>query len=270
MGHIWPRLVVDAEEEYLVRRKLVRNAWWPKVLSAPIGKRLLVISPHPDDEAIGAGGLLLAHKGLSEIHIVCLTDGERGGALENPPLDPAIAQRCMAEARREELKRVAQLLGARSLEFCGLPDGGVTCNEDAIAKVRSVVRRISPDVVLLPWFLDNHPDHRAANALYARACHDLDCVVLGYEIWETLEANAIFDITQHLAAKLDLIRHYPTQLRTINYLDYASSLARVRAFQTPVNLKREGAVEGFLALPNVEYCQLAEALAKPRPQAPGS
>jgi N-acetylglucosamine malate deacetylase 1 len=265
LGHIWPQLLIGDEAEFIARRQLVRRAWWPKVLTAPLGKRLLVISPHPDDEAIGAGGLLLAHKGKSEIHILSLTNGEGGGALENPPSDPKEELALMAAARREELKRVAAELGSASLEFLSIPVGNISINPENLAKVRAAVERIAPDVVLLPWFLDNHPDHRAANQLYAEACHDMDHLVLGYEIWEMTEPNALFDITPFLEQKMELIRHYVTQLRTVNYLEYAAALARLRAFHGALNADRTGAAEGFVALPNAEYCQLARMLSQPRP-----
>ena len=56
--------------------------------------------------------------------------------------------------------------------------------------------------------------------------------------------------------KLNLIRIYETQNRTVDYLNYIKGLAKVRAFHTPVNQKRNGAVEGFWAVGNKEYCDL--------------
>jgi hypothetical protein len=109
---------------------------------------------------------------------------------------------------------------------------------------------------LLPWFPDEHVDHRRANVLYALACGDIEVTVLGYEIWAMLEPNAVFDITKHMNGKLSLIRNYPSQLRTVDYLGYASCLATVRAFQAALQPLRSGAPEA-LALPNREYCDLA-------------
>jgi LmbE family N-acetylglucosaminyl deacetylase len=268
LGYIKPELLRASEQEYRVRRELLVRGWETARLQAPVGKRILALSPHPDDESIGAGGLLWAHRGKAEIHIVCLTDGEKGGALANPPDDPIAAQRQLAGARREELAKVSEALGARSLEFCSFPDGNIAGTPENVSRLRSVIARIAPDVVLLPWFLDNHPDHRSANALYAAASSDLDCLVLGYEIWALLEPNAVFDITGQLEAKLALIRNFKSQLRTVDYLGYATGLAQTRAYHYPVHPKRSGAVECFVALPNREYCDLVMSLSKPSPSSP--
>jgi hypothetical protein len=40
-----------------------------------------------------------------------------------------------------------------------------------------------------------------------------------------LEPNAVFDIAKHMNGKLSLIRNYPSQLRTVDYLGYTSCLA---------------------------------------------
>ena len=266
IGCIWPKLISGSEEEFLVRRHMLQSAWWPQMLSVPVGKRLLVISPHPDDEAIGAGGLLLAHKGKSEVHILCLTDGQRGGALASPPSDPVAARNALVLERRRELSQVAAELGAVSVQFCGFPDGALPCDDAAASRVRSLVSSVRPDVVLLPWLFDKHPDHRASNRLYAMACHDLECLVLGYEIWGLVEPNAYFDISELLPQKLDLIRKYVTQLRTVNYLDYMQALATVRAFHGAARPNHGGALEAFVALPNTEYCQLVQRLYRPLPK----
>ena len=52
------------------------------------------------------------------------------------------------------------------------------------------------------------------------------------------------------------MKNYRTQLNTIDYLSYVKGLAAVRAFHSPIRNDRSGAVEGYLALPNEEYCKL--------------
>src|SRR5262245_41050295 len=49
----------------------------PTVMEVPEHTRLLVVAPHPDDEVLGAGGLMQrVHEGDGEIRVVYLTDGE--------------------------------------------------------------------------------------------------------------------------------------------------------------------------------------------------
>ena len=198
LGYIKPELLQPNEEEFRIRRQLLARAWEPRQLTAPVGKRILALCPHPDDESIGAGGLLLAHRDLAEIHLVCLCDGARGGSLGGIDNNP----KGLIEARRAEFRKTAATLRAASVQHLDYPDGNIPCSATATERLKSIVSEIRPDVVLLPWFLDGHVDHRHANVLYAQACADLEATVLGYEIWSLLEPNAIFDITGHLADQL--------------------------------------------------------------------
>jgi N-acetylglucosamine malate deacetylase 1 len=252
LGYIKPELARAGAAEFGVRRKMLGRAWTPRQLKAPLGKRLLALCPHPDDESIGAGGLLQAHRGLAEIHLVCLTDGVDGGSLE----DAAVDRAALAAVRGGEFRKTVAALGAASAHHLDYRDGNVPCTETDAARLRSIVSAIRPDVVLLPWFLDAHDDHRQTNLLYARACEEFDCAVLGYEVWSMLEPNAFFDITDHLSGKLSLIANYASQLRTVEYASYASGLARVRGYQAAMRPARTGAAEAFVALPNHEYCDL--------------
>ena len=61
-------------------------------------------------------------------------------------------------------------------------------------------------------------------------------MVLGYEIWSLLTPNAFIDITELLDRKLEAIAQYESQLRTVDYIAFASGLAKVRAFHLPVNV----------------------------------
>jgi N-acetylglucosamine malate deacetylase 1 len=252
LGYVKPQLMTASEEELLVRRKLLTRAWEPRQLTAPIGKRIVALCPHPDDESIGAGGLLLAHRGHSEIHLVCLCKGDRGGELESPEADKSQ----LVETRKAEFRKTAETLNATSVRHLDYPDGAIPCSPEAIEQLRAVIKDIQPDMVVLPWFLDGHPDHRRANVLFAWACSDMEAMVLGYEIWTMLEPNAVFDITPYLPEKLALIQNYRSQLRTVDYVNYADGLARVRAYHAALSTHRSGAAEAFLALPNHEYCEM--------------
>ena len=256
LGYIKPRMLASCDEEYIARCRALSNAWEPRHLKPPVGKTILAISPHPDDEAIGAGGLLWAHREISEIHLLALSSGERGGALDENNLDPAQYASKLAQTRKDEFSRVASMLKAKSCHFFELADGRISFDHTQVERLSLLVKEIKPDIVLLPWFLDNWPDHRRANILYAWACADLQLSVFSYEVWTQLSPNAVLDISDYLEGKLTLLRSYVSQLRTVDYEGYCIGLAKVRAFQFSRRPKRGGTLEAYFALPNQQYCAL--------------
>src|SRR5882724_75495 len=100
LGRIKPDLMHGREEEILARLFALNRRWEPARLKVPLGKRLLVLAPHADDETIGPGGLLLAHRGKCEIHIVNLFNGEGGGRLPAPSAGTAADEKAQLIAAR--------------------------------------------------------------------------------------------------------------------------------------------------------------------------
>ncbi len=104
----------------------------PDPLDVGPGERLLVVSPHPDDETLGAGALVqrvIERGGTSRVAIVTSGDGyveaveyETGRARPRPADFLAYGERRMGEARAA----VRELGGgAVRLQFLGFPDGGL-------------------------------------------------------------------------------------------------------------------------------------------------
>jgi LmbE family N-acetylglucosaminyl deacetylase len=218
---------------------------------------LLVLAPHADDESIGPGGLLLAHRGRSELHILNVFTGAHGGRLPDQSwVDDSAYRAALDAARQKELKTAARLLGAAAVHSLGLADMTTVPSITDAKRLREIVDRVAPDVVLLPWFLDNQRDHRATNVLYAWGCRDVPCMVLGYEIWTLCQPNAVFDITPWLEEKVALVETYQTQVATTDYASYVRGLAHARAFLHRFRQNRSGAAEALLALPGRDYCDV--------------
>ena len=111
------KLLVRSEKEYRARRKLIALVRKPRMLSLPVAKRILVCSPHPDDESVGAGGLLWAHRNISDIHIIVFSKGECGGSLENHSGDNKSYTDVISNARKEEFFKTAKMLNVKSWHF---------------------------------------------------------------------------------------------------------------------------------------------------------
>jgi LmbE family N-acetylglucosaminyl deacetylase len=129
-------------------------------------RRVVVVSAHPDDETLGAGGCLQAlHRAGAEVVLVVATDGEAA----YPALDAA-ARRDLARARRAELDTALrrQGLGEVSVHRLGLPDSGLhECGPALRAALQPLLA--DADAYLAPWAGDPHPDHRAAGLAAAEA-----------------------------------------------------------------------------------------------------
>src|SRR5262249_8495169 len=112
----------------------LKAGWWPSKLCVPIGHRILAISPHPDDETIGAGGLLLAHRGYSEISVITIFNGDGGGLLENVDRDAPNYKDRLVEARLQELHAACAHYSGKVAGGLGLSDGSVPALVEPIAR----------------------------------------------------------------------------------------------------------------------------------------
>jgi LmbE family N-acetylglucosaminyl deacetylase len=217
LGTIKPELLRAGASELAPRLGLYQASWSPKRLEPPLGQRILALSPHPDDEVIGCGGLLLAHAGKAEIRIVDVYNGDGGGALaEGPWRDDQEYNDRLVAVRAAELDAAARTLGASSVSRLNLSDCSGEPGESEVAQLRAVPRDFSPDLVVLPWLLDGHPHHRRVNLLLADAAEGLNFMVIGYEIWSMLIRNAYLDISDLLERKLQIVGLYESQLRTVD------------------------------------------------------
>jgi LmbE family N-acetylglucosaminyl deacetylase len=127
----------------------------------PDKKTVLVIVAHADDMEFTAGGTIakLADRGYS-IHELIATNNERG------TLDPEWSKEYTAEARREEARRGAAVLGVQSVDFLGYEDGRLseTPLNELREKCMRAIRQLRPRI-LFTWDpfapYENHQDHRA-------------------------------------------------------------------------------------------------------------
>jgi LmbE family N-acetylglucosaminyl deacetylase len=157
------------------------DAWraWPGLAQLPPGgpetpASVVVLAAHPDDEVLGAGGLLslLAAAG-TRLRLVAVTDGEAS----HPGLaDPAelITRRCAerAAALRELGAGMAEVIRLK------LPDSRLCRREPELTTlVHQLVKGF--DVCLAPWENDVHADHEAVGRAARQACPRL----FFYPIW---------------------------------------------------------------------------------------
>jgi len=144
-------------------------------------RRLVVVAAHPDDESLGAGGLLAtAHERGWEVDLVLLTSGEL-----SHPASPTHTAEGMARRRVQEAKEALHAVapGAATTRLA-LGDGTVTEFEaDVAARLVDLVRDGAGTLVAAPWRRDGHPDHEAAGRAAATAARRTDATLVEYPVW---------------------------------------------------------------------------------------
>lgn len=125
-----------------------------------MAESILVISPHPDDAEVGAGGTIIkwAEEG-KEIYLVLCTNGDKGSS------DPEMTSDKLAKIRRQEQEEAAKVLGVKEMVFLDYPDGGLEDTPEFREKLVRLIRRFKPEAILANdpykrYF--SHRDHRIA------------------------------------------------------------------------------------------------------------
>ena len=126
--------------------------------------RLLAVGAHPDDIDFGLGGTVtsLVNQGTEVVYCV-ITDGDAGG------FDPTVPRSEIPNIRRNEQRAAADILGVACVHFLGYRDGQLTVTQELRRDISRIIRKETPDVVVIQSPIRNidqmyasHPDHIAA------------------------------------------------------------------------------------------------------------
>ena len=128
--------------------------------SLSLPKRVVIIAPHPDDEAIGCGGLIqaLVEQGTPP-HVIILTGGEGShrGCCD------ITAEDLIAGRHQLTLSATATLgLPAAHVHCLHYPDGGVTFEHPETERLAAMLKELKPDAVFVPHRGEGWNDHLKA------------------------------------------------------------------------------------------------------------
>jgi LmbE family N-acetylglucosaminyl deacetylase len=226
----------------------------------PGGGRVMVLAPHMDDEIIGCGGAIARHaQAGAQIQVVFLTDGRYGFAVDQFTGEERKRKEMeVIAARKDEARRALDVLGIKDLVFLDAIDGKLAEATDVAGRLREALEKFRPDVVYLPCFLEQHPDHRAASAVLLEATRGtgwkFEC--FSYEIWTTLVPNCFVEIDSVIELKKKALGHYQSQLADVDYFHTGLGLNAHRSLGV---LKGTRFAEAYLAVGLAQYRTLYEA-----------
>lgn len=171
--------------------------WYPAM------KRTVVVSPHPDDETLGAGGLIALQRERNlPVSIISVSDGEAAYPGFNG----------LAPIRRAEQLAAVQELGVTSdnLIRFSLPDSDISRFEVELTSM--IGNHIDRDTLLIaPWPSDPHPDHEVCGRASTKAARDNGANIVFYFFWawHRLAAQTLSTLPLHrldISRKLQLMR----------------------------------------------------------------
>ncbi len=140
--------------------------------------RLVVVAPHPDDEALAAAGLMMATAAAGlPVLVVAASDGTA-----SHPGSARWTPEALAVTRPQETAQALERLGIGGAPVvrAGQPDGAV--RSDALAAVLDGVVETG-DLLLVTWRGDGHPDHEAAGAAAAAVAAARGLALLEAPVW---------------------------------------------------------------------------------------
>ena len=175
---------------------------------------LLAIGAHPDDVELTCGGTLArAEQQGYRTAIVDLTGGESGS-------------HGSGDLRATEAAAAAEILKVAVRRNAGLPDAGLHNTDATRRTVIELIRSVRPRVVILPYPIGRHPDHRIASELCRDAsylaglrnypadgdAHRPEKVVytLAYRE-DAVKPSFVVDVSDVFERKLAAIRCYASQ-----------------------------------------------------------
>jgi len=184
-------------------------------------RHVLVVFPHPDDEAFGVSGTISSYiQNGTPVTYACLTLGEMGRNMGNPPF---ATRESLPHIRKKELQDAADVLGIKDLRMLGYRDKTVEFEEEAklAAHIASIIEEVNPSLIITfyPGY-SVHPDHDACGAAVIRAVRGIPaanrpkvhCVAFSHNCEEEIgQADIVNDVSAVADRKLAAIKAHKSQ-----------------------------------------------------------
>ena len=179
---------------------------------------ILVVSPHPDDETLGAGGTILRYKAEGHsIFWLNITNMRESYGYSADDI----------QIRNNELGIVFKLYGFDGFYNMDLEPAGLDkySNSEVIGKISNIINEIKPNTIILPYRYDIHSDHNIVNN-WINSCtksfrYPFIKRVLAMEtLSETdfasadkgFNPNYFIDISEFLDEKIEIMKVYKSEI----------------------------------------------------------
>lgn len=196
-------------------------------------RHVLVMFPHPDDEAFAASGTIMKHiENKTPVTYVCGTLGEMGRNMGNPPF---ANRETLPEIRKKELVNACEVMGIKDVRMLGLRDKTIEFeNQDELAEsFLKIIVEVHPSTIITfyPGY-SVHPDHDSFGAAVVKAVEklpetkrpSLHCVAFSHDCEEKLgKADIHINIHDIIDKKIAALNAHRSQIQNFRG-DFAKRL----------------------------------------------
>jgi LmbE family N-acetylglucosaminyl deacetylase len=210
-----------------------------------MGKNILIVAPHPDDEVLGCGGIIKRFSSEGDkIYVLIITKGKPEKYSEEKIMNV-----------RKEALHAHKILGVTETRFLNFPapDLDTISLSEISGDISSVIIEFKIDTLFLPHRGDIHNDHKVvynASLVASRPFNNYTVKrVYSYETLSETEWAAPFgddafiptyfvDINNEINFKLDAFSCFKTQIRPFpssRSLESIEALAKFRGSTVSLN-----------------------------------
>ncbi len=185
-----------------------------KRLGLVLGKNLLVITAHPDDESYLAGGTIYQNcKAGGKTTLICASQGEKGTSKLKKPVAP----QALKALRRKELTAAAKIIGVHKLIHLDFPDGAIAAHQKELFKqCLKATEKSRPDLVISfnEYGSNGHHDHIAVGKVASQLAKKLKVPFAASTFSPKVAGNILNWMRRRRKAKHYIVITSPSELPT--------------------------------------------------------
>ena len=211
-------------------------------------KNMLIVTPHPDDEVIGCGGMLIKYG--SKFDVICISSA--GVAFDS------LDAKQRSDVRIQEFHNVMDYLQIKNnwiFETYGDPPFFEQI-ENHFEEYCSKLNFLKYDYIFCPYPYDSHPEHayitkKLLKRLLNKNGCSKDTYVVFFEVWTPIARPNYYEpIDEEIEEKMKVIQMYSSQL--VDGWDYDRWINGLNSYRSMYNRHHKYS-EAFQILPIKKY-----------------
>ena len=204
-----------------------------------MGKNVLIVAAHPDDEALGCAGTMAKHVASGDkVHVIFMTNGVGS---RNTTSNSDI------ENRQAAARKSADILGVTSMKHFDFPDNKMDTVPllDIVKSIENVINKLQPEIIHTHHIGDLNIDHQITHKATITACRPQPGLpveeIYAFEVpssteWQTpgylpFTPSVYIDISSQIEIKRKALGVYKEEMRQPPHSRSIDNIIRLNALR---------------------------------------